>query len=99
MAVKKNYTLTPKAIWGKACKYDKIPADSKFVVFSPKNPWAKEYDKAMKMVGMARKHGLTNVSNWSKVKKAGEWGKKKKPILWRGSYPKVPRWVMKKKRK
>ena len=46
MAVKKSYTLTPKAIWDKACKYDKIPTGSKFVVFSPKNPWAKEYDKS-----------------------------------------------------
>jgi hypothetical protein len=67
MAVKKSYTLTPKAIWDKACKYDKIPASSKFVVFSPKNPWAKEYNKAMKMVGMA--------------KRAGYWGKKKKACV------------------
>jgi hypothetical protein len=54
---------TVKEAWTKACKYDKVDPNSKFVVFSPKNPWAKKYNTAMKLQGMA--------------KKVGYWGKKK----------------------
>ena len=32
------------ALWLKACVYDRIRANSVFVVFSAENPWAKKYD-------------------------------------------------------
>jgi len=34
--------------WFKACNYDGIHPRSSFVVFSPENPYAKEYDEAMR---------------------------------------------------
>lgn len=37
---------TVKELWTKACEYDGFPADTKFAVFSPKNPWAKKYSFA-----------------------------------------------------
>jgi hypothetical protein len=39
--------LAARAIWVKACKYDGIPTDAKFVTFSPRNPFDKLYNKAM----------------------------------------------------
>ena len=33
--------------WRQACEFDDIPADSKFVVFSDGNPYAKWYNLAM----------------------------------------------------
>lgn len=36
-----------KALWNKACDYDKINRDSKFVNFSKGNPYAQSYNKAM----------------------------------------------------
>jgi hypothetical protein len=47
---KLTYTMTPKQIWEKACEHDNIPADSQFVCFSDDNPWANEYNKAMRLV-------------------------------------------------
>lgn len=34
-----------KALWIKACEYDKIDPKSSFVVFSNDNPFTKEYDE------------------------------------------------------
>ena len=34
-----------KALWIKACEYDKIDPKSSFVVFSDDNPFTKEYDE------------------------------------------------------
>jgi len=31
-------------LWNKACEFDRISPNSKFVVFSAKNPWAKKYN-------------------------------------------------------
>lgn len=36
-----------KGLWEKACKWDKIPPESKFVVFSDDNPHLKEYNEAV----------------------------------------------------
>jgi ribosomal protein S27AE len=36
-----------KDLWIKACQYDNIPADSKFVNFSSTNPYATLYNQAM----------------------------------------------------
>jgi len=38
-----------KALWIKSCRFDGIPADSKFVVFSDDNPYQRRYAKIMKM--------------------------------------------------
>ena len=43
MATTQSYTL--RDLWVKACEYDKIDPNSKFVVFSKDNPWAKKYNK------------------------------------------------------
>jgi len=40
-----SYTISE--LWQKACEYDGIPIDAKFVVFSDDNPWQKQYNKAM----------------------------------------------------
>jgi len=36
-----------KALWKKACAFDHIPTDSKFVEFSKENPYMKDYNKAI----------------------------------------------------
>ena len=36
-----------KKLWQKACAFDKIPSDSKFVEFSKENPYVKDYNKAI----------------------------------------------------
>ena len=40
-------TYTIKEAWANACEEEGIPTDSKFVVFSDDNQWAKRYEKAM----------------------------------------------------
>ena len=37
-------TYSLKQLWIKACEYDSIEPESKFVVFSTANPWAKKYN-------------------------------------------------------
>ena len=39
--------LAARALWVKACRYDGIPTDAKFVVLSQGNPFDKPYNKAM----------------------------------------------------
>ena len=36
-----------KALWNKACDYEGIDRESKFVIFSDDNPWAVKYNEAM----------------------------------------------------
>ncbi len=36
-----------RELWRKACEWERIPPESKFVVFSEKNPYNREYDEAM----------------------------------------------------
>lgn len=36
-----------KELWRKACRYDHIPINSKFVVFSKENPFVKEWNDAV----------------------------------------------------
>lgn len=36
-----------KIRWARACRYDKIPSDSTFVVFSEDNPYESAYNDAM----------------------------------------------------
>jgi len=36
-----------RELWVKACEWEKIPPDSKFVIFSEDNPYMKEYHEAM----------------------------------------------------
>ena len=40
---------TIQELWTLACKEEGIPPDSKFVVFSDNNYWAKRYDKAVSL--------------------------------------------------
>jgi hypothetical protein len=42
-------TYTIKEAWENACKEEGVPPDSKFVVFSENNYWAKRYDKAVQL--------------------------------------------------
>ena len=35
-----------RAAWKKACKHAGVPADSKFVVFDPSNPYAEKVNQA-----------------------------------------------------
>ena len=39
-----------KALWIKACRYDSIPVDSKFVCFSNDNPYVERYNKIIRLV-------------------------------------------------
>ncbi|MCK5602637.1 hypothetical protein KAR91_12225 [Candidatus Pacearchaeota archaeon] len=34
-----------KALWLKACRFDNIPPDSMFIVFSDDNPYLKRYNR------------------------------------------------------
>ena len=45
---------TAQQLWIKACEFDGIPADSKFVVFSDENKFAKFYGIAMGQMFDAR---------------------------------------------
>ena len=36
-----------RGLWNKACSWEKIPPESKFVVFSNDNPYTREYNKAV----------------------------------------------------
>ncbi len=36
-----------KDLWNRACDWDKIPRNSKFIVFSPNNPYAKKQNEVM----------------------------------------------------
>lgn len=38
-----------RALWIKACRFDSIPIDSKFVVFDNDNPYLIRYNKIMKL--------------------------------------------------
>jgi hypothetical protein len=40
-------TYNIKELWQKACKYDNIPVNSKFVIFSKDNPFMAEYNQAV----------------------------------------------------
>jgi hypothetical protein len=51
-----SYTI--KEAWENACKEEGIPVDSKFVVFSESNTWAKKYDKAVRLYFAARAASL-----------------------------------------
>lgn len=37
-----------RALWQRACRYDGIPPDSKFVVFSESNPYVDGYNVAVR---------------------------------------------------
>lgn len=45
--VLKRWAATVKATWKRACEEDNIDPNSKFVVFSDNNKFAKFYDKAV----------------------------------------------------
>jgi len=36
-----------KELWAKACKWEGVPTESKFVMFSPENPYARQHGDAM----------------------------------------------------
>jgi len=38
-----------RALWIKACRYDKIPENSSFVVFGENNPYIIRYNKIMSL--------------------------------------------------
>lgn len=39
--------MTVKQLWNKACEFDGIDPESKFVVFSKANPWVPAYNRAV----------------------------------------------------
>lgn len=39
--------MTIRQLWIKACEFDGISPNDKFVVFSKANPWAKKYNTAV----------------------------------------------------
>ena len=39
-----------KACWIRACRWDKMPVDTKFASFSADNPYAKRHDKYMRIL-------------------------------------------------
>lgn len=39
--------FTIRQLWVKACEFDSINPNDKFVIFSGKNPWAKKYNTAI----------------------------------------------------
>ena len=43
-----------KSLWDKACDYDGLPPNSKFVVFSEENPFTKKHDKLVRFIQMGR---------------------------------------------
>jgi len=45
--MKQNIDRLLKALWIKSCRYDNIPVNSKFVVFSVGNPHQARYNKFM----------------------------------------------------
>lgn len=53
----KGDTMTIKELWNKACDHDGIARNSKFVVFSADNPWAKRYNTA---IGLAIRAATLN---------------------------------------
>lgn len=42
------HVYTIRQLWELACKHDGIEPDSKFVVFTDKNPWAAKYNFAVR---------------------------------------------------
>lgn len=47
-----SYNL--KQLWKLACEFDKIDPESKFVVFSKSNPWAKKYNDLAYVIALYR---------------------------------------------
>lgn len=43
--ITQNINRLHQALWIKACRFDSIPIDSKFVVFTAKNHYADRYNK------------------------------------------------------
>ena len=43
-----------KRLWEAMCREDNVPYDAKFVVFNPKNSYARKYNNAMKRFFLAR---------------------------------------------
>ena len=48
--------FTPKELWLKACRFDGIDPNSKFIVFSDKNPFTEKYNRAMSLYLMAEEY-------------------------------------------
>jgi hypothetical protein len=42
----KNSKEAWKTLWAKACKWEKIPESSKFIIFSDSNPYLTKLNKA-----------------------------------------------------
>jgi len=49
-----RYTI--KEAWRYACQEEGVSEDTKFVVFSDDNQWAKRYNKAMSLHLVAQRH-------------------------------------------
>ena len=45
-----NFMENVRALWIKACEFDNIPTNSKFVVSSAANPYVAQYQKAMSLL-------------------------------------------------
>ncbi len=61
--MKQNAKRLLKALWIKACRFDGIPIDSKFVVFSKENHYANRHNKISRLVlaGSSKNHDSRNV--------------------------------------
>lgn len=49
--MKQNAKRLLKSLWIRACRYDNIPIDSSFVVFSDNNPYAKRHNRISILTG------------------------------------------------
>ena len=55
-----------KELWIKACNYQGVDEDEKFICFENDNPFLKEYDKKMKLYQFARKAEILGKEYYSK---------------------------------
>ena len=46
----RNAKRLRKALWLKACRFDSIPPDSSFIVFSDDNPYLKRYNRISSLI-------------------------------------------------
>jgi hypothetical protein len=56
--MKQDISRLLKSLWIRACRWDKIPADTKFSVFSRENPYAERHDRIAGLFMAARSRKL-----------------------------------------
>ncbi|MDD4985817.1 MAG: ArdC-like ssDNA-binding domain-containing protein [Dehalococcoidales bacterium] len=95
-----EYRVKLQELWKKACEWDKIPPDSKFVTFSVDNPYMKEYNEVMgkylRFQEVARgkfspdtatKLKYVRVKNTGAIIEKESWEREKQGYIMRGEVP------------